>query len=126
MPEWSHWWIRLQIDDGPILKGTHIYFHSSDSPTIVQFYPQPSAPARSPTGNDYDNTFWTPWFDLDDNLDGDEDESLTNHMLHDPKLFQRCQSPLEISIVDKKTGKPILISKSQNADHKPVPGRVTK
>ena len=92
MPEWSHWWIRVQIDDGPILKGDWVLFSSSNGPTVDRFYPQAAAPAKSANSNDYENTFWTEWYDLDDNDDGDEDESLAKHMIHDPRTFQRCQS----------------------------------
>jgi len=69
MPIWSHWWVRLQIDDGTILHGTHIYFHSSNSPTVERFYPQAASPARNINDGDFENSFWTEWYDLDDDKD---------------------------------------------------------
>ena len=45
MPIWSHWWVRVQIDDDIILHGQWIYFHGANAPAINAFYPQASAPA---------------------------------------------------------------------------------
>ena len=41
-------------------------------------------------------------------------------MLYDPRTFQKCLNPLEISVQDKQTGKRFLESTSQNADRLPV------
>jgi len=75
-PVWGFWQLNAKIDDEFVIRqtSTMVHFTEANAPTINRFYPHGAAPAKSARDSDFENAFWTGWYDLDQNDDGSEDE----------------------------------------------------
>ena len=51
-PIWSRWYLRLQIDDGEIIRSSSVDFYESDAPSVNYFFPQASSPGRVENSRD--------------------------------------------------------------------------
>jgi len=118
-PTYSNYKLKMIIDGGNTLHGTWVEFYKSHAPTTNYFYPSNSAPAVAKGAWDYEGEFWTKWFDVDDNLDGVEDESFIAHYNADRNAFQHCENPIDIEVFDQGTLRLFENSVSENADGKP-------
>jgi len=114
----GHYWIRMIIDNNDkIIYGTHVYFAESAAPSISLHHPSASSPAKASDANDYEGAYWTGWYDVDtDNDDGVQDESLNKHWESNANEMQWCINPLDIEVINKRTGLPFVNSKNENAD----------
>ena len=118
VPRYYRHYVYLVIDNGKPIYAGHIDLNQGSSPTANFFFPAASAPARARDAHDYDEVFWTRWFDTDDNEDGIEDESFVNHWLHDRAAFHNCHTPIGIQVYDYSTLTDFENSENQNADGK--------
>ena len=120
-PIWAKWWLRLQIDDGDIIRSSGIDFMENEGPTVTHIFPQAASPAKPKNHYDYEGVFYTQWFDTDENEDGVEDESIQHHMKVDRNIFQKCFNPLGIEVVEKSTDTYFTKSANENADGNAIP-----
>ena len=119
MPRHSSFDLKLQIDNGSVLKAGKIEFLTAYAPSVSEFYPGASAAATPRNEWDYDGEFYTNWFDEDDNSDGVEDESFIKHFTADRTQFQYCPAPIGIEVRDMEKLRTYENSMAENIDGLP-------
>ena len=119
MPRHTNFDLKVQIDNGIILKAGKVDFLAANAPTVSEFYPGASAAAVPRDEWDYAGEFFTRWFDVDDNSDGVEDESFIKHFTADRGAFQHCAAPIDIEVRDMEKLRLFENSAAENVDGLP-------
>ena len=60
---------------------------------------------------DYDGVWYTQWFDVDENEDGVEEETIAKHFNDDRATMQKCYNPLDIEVMIKETFEDFKVKK---------------
>lgn len=119
MPRHTNFDLKVQIDNGAVLKAGKVDFIAANAPTVSEFYPGASAAAVPRDEWDYEGEFFTRWFNVDDNSDGVEDESFIKHFTADRAAFQHCAAPIDIEVRDMEKLRMFENSAAENVDGLP-------